>query len=138
MTTLTHSYPPAKEGQHHPDPPAEAVNRSTTLFSDKEAKFIVKPSLMRLLRTECEKKDQARTSFRYGVVASLLAEYLIRRKNVLFDPRNLQVARVHLDPLCKVFGVARFHKSQVGNLRRAQLTPAHSDPGTWRITTRTT
>ena len=63
---------------------------------------------------------------------------MIRRKNILFDPRNLQVARIHLDPLSKVFGVARFHRSQVGNLLRAQLTPAHSDPGTWWITTRTT
>ena len=119
-------------------PPAEAVNRSTTLFSDKEVKFIVKPSLMRLLKTGCEKKDQSRASFKYNKVASLLTEYLIRRRNALFDPRNLQVARVHLDPLGKVFGVARFHKSQVRNLWRAQLTPSHSDTGTWRITTRTT
>ena len=68
MISLTPSYPPAKEGQH-------------TLFPDRETKFIVNPSLMRLIRTECEKKDQAKA-----------AEYLIRRQNILFDPINLQVS----------------------------------------------
>ena len=61
-----------------PRPPAKAANRSTTLVPDRETKFIVKPSLMRLLRTECEGKDQAKAVFKYGEVASLLAEYLIR------------------------------------------------------------
>ena len=62
----------------------------------------------------------------------------MRRKNILFDPRNLLIARVHMDPLGKVFGLARFHKTQVRNLLISQLVPAHSKRRIWRITTKTT
>ena len=37
-------------------PPAKTT-QPTTLVPDKEAKYIVKPPLMGLLRTECEEKD---------------------------------------------------------------------------------
>ena len=97
------------------------ASTSTTLGPDKEAKYTVNPPLMELLRTECEETDKA--SFTYEEVFHLLSKYLLKRRGTLFDPRNIQVARVHQDPLGRVLGgIARFHRCQVPNLLRAQLT----------------
>ena len=97
---------------------------NATLVLDKEAKYTVKPSLIVLLRTECEEKDRDKAAFTYEEVFHLFSKYLIRRRETLFDPRNIHVARVHQDPLGRVLGgIARFHRCQVPNLLRAQLTP---------------
>ena len=94
---------------------------NATLAPVKEAKYTVKPSLMVLLRTECEEKDKA--AFTYEEVFHLLSKYLLKRRETLFDPRNIKVARVHQDPLGRALGgIARFHSCQVQNLLRAQLT----------------
>ena len=94
---------------------------NATLVPVKEAKYTVKPSLMVLLRTECEEKDKA--AFTYLEVFHLLSKYLLKRRETLFDPRNIKVARVHQDPLGRALGgIARFHSCQVQNLLRAQLT----------------
>ena len=101
-------------------------SRAQPLVPDKEAKYNVKPCLMVLLRTECEEKDKA--TFTYEEVVQLLFKYLLKRRETLFDPRNLQVVRVHDDPLGRALGgIARFHRCQVPNLLRAQLTPAVKD-----------
>ena len=68
-------------------------NVSTTPVTFKEAKYIVKPSLLGLLRTECEKKDRAKSAFKFEEVLKLLFKYLIRRRDTLFDARNHTVAR---------------------------------------------
>ena len=79
---------------------------------------------MGLLRTECEEKDQTKAAFTFEEVLKLLFKYLVRRRDSLFDPRNLKVARVHLDPLGRALGgIVRFHRCQAENLLRAQLTP---------------
>ena len=94
------------------------------LVPDKDTKYIVKPSLMGLLRSECEEKDRAKAAFKFEEVLSLLFKYLLRRRVALFDARNLKVARIHLDPLGRVLGgIARFHRCQAEKLLRAQLTP---------------
>ena len=94
---------------------------NTSLVPDKETKYTVKPSLMVLLRTECEEKDKA--TFTFEEVFHLLSKYLLKRRDTLFDPRNIKVARVHHDPLGRVLGgIARFHRCQAPNLLRAQLT----------------
>ena len=78
---------------------------------------------MGLLRTECGEKDRAKAAFKFEEVLKLLFKYLVRRRDSLFDPRNLKVARVHLDPLGRALGgIARFHRCQAENLLRAQLT----------------
>ena len=97
------------------------ASTSTTLGPDKEAKYTVKPPLMELLRTECEETDKA--TFTFEEVFHLLSKYLLKRRDTLFDPRNIKVARVHHDPLGRVLGgIARFHRCQAPNLLRAQLT----------------
>ena len=79
-------------------PPAKTTNVPTTLVPDKEAKYIVKPSLMGLLRTECEEKDRAKAAFKFEEVLKLLFKYLIRKRDTLFDARNHKVAQIHRDP----------------------------------------
>ena len=112
---------------------ASTSNASTTIVPDKDAKYNVKPPLMELLRTECEEKNKA--TFTYKEVVHLLFKYLLKRRETLFDPGNLKVVRVHEDPLGRALGgIARFHRCQVPNLLRAQLTPAVKD-GTERIKT---
>ena len=107
-------------------PPAKTTDVPTTLVPDKEAKYIVNPSLMGLLRTECEEKDRAKAAFKFEEVVNLLFKYLIRRRDTLFDSRNIKVARVHHDPLGRALGgIARFHICQAENLLRAQLSPVN-------------
>ena len=106
-------------------PPAKTTN-VPLIIPDKEAKYIVKPSLMGLLRSECEEKDRTKTAFKVEEVVNLLFRYLNRRKDTLFDSRNIKVARVHLDPLGRVLGgIVRFHRCQAENLLKAQLSPVN-------------
>jgi len=101
---------------------ASTSNASTTIVPDKDAKYNVKPPLMELLRTECEEKDKA--TFTYEEVFHLLSKYLLKRRERVFDRRNLKVVRVHEDPLGRALGgIARFHECQVPNLLRAHLIP---------------
>ena len=103
-------------------PHGKTSNVTTT--PDQEAKYSVNPSLMGLLRTECEEKDRTKAAFTFEEVVNLLFKYLIRRRDTLFDPRNQKVARIHLDPLGRALGgISRFHRCQAENLMRAQLTP---------------
>ena len=51
-------------------PPAKTTDVPTTLVPDKEAKYIVNPSLMGLLRTECEEKDRAKAAFKFEEVVN--------------------------------------------------------------------
>ena len=82
---------------------------------------------MGLLRTECEEKDRAKAAFKFEEVVNLLFKYLIRRRDTLFDSRNIKVARVHHDPLGRALGgIARFHICQAENLLRAQLSPVNT------------
>ena len=68
---------------------ARIVNVSTILIKDKEAKFIIKPLLMRLLRAECEGKDRNKIVFKYEEIVGLLSKYIMKRRNSLFDHRNI-------------------------------------------------
>ena len=105
-------------------PPAKTVCVSTTCTPSKDARFIIKPLLMQLLKTECKEEDKARVVFKYEEMVNLFSKYLIRRRDSLFDPRNIKVARVHPDPLPRALcGIARFLRCQAENLLRAQLTP---------------
>ena len=85
---------------------------------------------MELLRTECEETDKA--TFTFEEVFHLLSKYLLKRRDTLFYPRTIKVARVHRDPLGRALGgIARFHRCQIPNLLRAQLTPAVKDRTDW-------
>ena len=65
------------------------VNITSSLFVNKEAKFIIKPKLLQVLRTECQDEDETRTVFKYEEIIVLLSKYITKVKNTLFHPRNL-------------------------------------------------
>jgi hypothetical protein len=107
-------------------PPAKTSNVTTAQVPNKYFKYIVKPLLMGLLRSECDEKDRTKAAFKFDEVLSLLFKYLLRRRGTLFDSRNIKVARVHLDLLgTAVGGIVRFHRSQAEKLLKAQMSPAY-------------
>ena len=108
-------------------PPAKTSNVTTAQVPNKD-KYIVKPLLMGLLRSECDEKDRTKAAFTFDEVISLLFKYLLRRRGTLFDSRNIKVARVHLDPLGRALGgIVRFHRCQAENLLKAQITSIGDD-----------
>ena len=100
------------------------MNITSSLFLDKEARFMIKLDLLQVLRTECNDEDKLRTIFKYKEVIALFSVYIINRKATLFHPRNQLVARVQSDPLgAALGGISRLHRCQVNNLLREQLIP---------------
>ena len=75
---------------------ARIVNVSNILITDKQAKFMIKPLLMRLMRAECEGKDRNKIVFKYEEIVGILSKYIMKRRNSLFDHRIIRLARVHL------------------------------------------
>ena len=64
------------------------TNTSNNLFTNKEAKFVIKPKLLQVLRTECEGDYKTRIVFKYEEIIALLSKYIMKRKNTLFDHRK--------------------------------------------------
>ena len=69
--------------------------------------------------------NREQTSFSIPQVSTLLSQYILMKKNELFDPRNIKLALVMNDPLGEAFGVSAFHRTQVPSLVRTQLIPCH-------------
>ena len=67
-------------------PHGKKSNVSTT--PDQEAKYSVNPSLMGLLRTECEEKDRTKAAFTFEEVPKLLFKYLIRRHYLIQETKK--------------------------------------------------
>ena len=60
-------------------------------------------------------------------ITRLLSAYILSKKHLIFDKRNIKLALVENDPLGKAFGVTAFHRCQVNALLRTQLVPVHPD-----------
>ena len=98
------------------------VDVSPVLFTDKDAEFTLKPKFLQVIRS-VPGVDQTKTIFTYEDTTCLFSKYILSRKDVIFDPRNIKVALVAEDPIGEAFGVRAFHRCQVNNLLRSQLTP---------------
>jgi len=111
-----------------PQPPRilRTANISTALFTDKNAKFTLKPKFLSVVQT-VPGTDQTKTVFTYEEVTLLLSKYILSRKDDIFDPRNIKLALVANDPIGDAFGVRAFHRCQVNNLLRSQLIPVNLD-----------
>ena len=68
------------------------------LFVAQEARFIVKPNLLTILKTVIKNQDREKRIFRYQEIFILFSAYIIRKKDILFLPNNQLVARVDRDP----------------------------------------
>ena len=112
--------------QQHSSRITRTANISTAIFTDKNAKFTLKPKFLKVVRlVPCI--DNTQTVFSYEEVTFLLSKYILARKKEIFDPRNIKLALVGNDPLGDAFGVKAFHRCQVNNLLRSQLIPVNSD-----------
>jgi len=102
------------------------ANISTAVFTDKNAKFTLKPKFLKVVRTVPD-INPMKTVFTYEEVTLLLSKYILSRKDQIFDPRNIKLALVTNDPIGEAFGVKAFHRCQVNNLLRSQLIPVNND-----------
>ena len=104
----------------------KSTNILTTTYTNKYAKFTVRPNLLKVLQM-VPGIDNTKTVFSYEEITQLLSKYIISRKNDIFDPRNKLLALVANDPISLAFGVKSFHRCQVNNLLKHQLIPVSSD-----------
>lgn len=111
-----------------PVPPRiiRTANISTAIFTDKNAKFTLKPKFLTVVQS-VPGTNPTKTVFTYEEVTLLLSKYILSRKNEIFDPRNIKLALVQNDPIGDAFGVRAFHRCQVNNLLRSQLIPVNND-----------
>lgn len=118
-----------QQTQQQPTAPPRIVksaNISITTYTNKHAKFTLKPKLLEVLRLVPDTNPN-QTVFSYDKITQLLSKYIISRKDDIFDPRNLMLALVAGDPIGQAFGVSAFHRCQVNNLLRGQLIPVNPD-----------
>ena len=92
----------------------------------QDAKFRLKPLFLIVVRS-VEGTNPEQTIFTYQEVTLLLSKYILAKKDVLFDHRNIKLAIVKNDPLGAAFGVSAFHRCQANALLRSQLIPLHPD-----------
>ena len=70
-------------------------------------------------------------------ITRLLSAYILSKKHLIFDKRNIKLALVENDPLGKAFGVTAFHRCQVTALLRTQLIPVHPNSSPDQLSTTT-
>lgn len=90
------------------------------IYRDKNSLFKLKPDFLAALAS-LPNFCQNQTIFSYYEVTLLLSKYILSKKDVFFDPRNIRLAMVNNDPLGKAFQVKAFHRCQVTNLLQKQL-----------------
>ena len=105
-------------------PSANAVIARVSMNQDfdVEGKYLVKPEFLKVLHSIKGVNPEQRV-FQYTELTELLSKYILSKKDLLFDGRNIRVAVVENDDLGKAFGVKAFARCQVPSLLRAQLTP---------------
>ena len=118
-----------QQTQQQPSVPPRIIrtaNISTTTYTNKYAKFTLKPKFLKVLQL-VPGTNPKQTVFSYEEITNLLSKYIISRKNEIFDRRNIKLALVADDPIGEAFGVKGFHRCQVNNLLRSQLIPVNPD-----------
>ena len=106
--------------------------KSTIRASEPSSTFTCKPEFLRVMQTLPNVNKDQRV-FSYEEIVMNLSSYIMNKKHQFFDTRNVKLAMVKDDILGKAFGVDAFHRCQVHNLLRGQLTPINAsspnDPG---------
>lgn len=84
--------------------------------------FKVEPDLLAIFRT-LDEVEQDREIFSYQELSKFLSRYILAKKMVFFDNRNIKVVIVQGDPLGQALNVRAFHRTQVMTLLRTKLIP---------------
>ena len=98
------------------------ANISTAIFTNKNAKFTLKPLFLKVIQS-VHGTNSEKTVYTYEEVTLLLSKYILSKRDNMFDHRNIKLALVSGTPLGDAFGVSAFHRCQVNNLLRSQLIP---------------
>ena len=113
---------PQQQSQQQPPRIIRTANSSTAIYTDKNAKFTLKPKFLKVVQL-VPGADPKQRIFSYEDVTILLTKYILSRKDTMFDTRNIKLALIADDPLGDAFGVKAFHRCQVNNLLKKQLIP---------------
>ena len=119
--------PPRPIRLARPVPRVAAANNIMTAFINRNDLFQLRPKLLRIIQS-VRGVGQERSIFTFEEATTLLSRYIISRKHIIFDDRNIKVAIIHNDPLGEAFGVRAFQRIQVSNLLRSQLLPVTLTP----------
>lgn len=102
---------------------------------DINAEYFIKPHFMAVLR--CSSVIQNRFSIcPYRSVCNALSDYLMARKSIFFDLRNVTICNAIGDPLAKAFNVNYFSRCQVTRLIRSQCIPIRRSKRVKRLSRR--
>ena len=87
----------------------------------------LKPDFLYVIRL-APGANQRQNVFTLSEITFLFTQYILSRRNLIFDHRNKLVALVENDPLGKAFGVKAFHRDQALRLIHTQITPVMPIP----------
>jgi hypothetical protein len=106
--------------------PDNKINPS--IYSDINARFELKQDFRTLLSSLPNFKSNQKL-FAYAEITKYLSSYILSKKELFFDKRNIKVALIKDDPLSQLFQVDSFHRCQVTNLLRRHIiyVSAHSE-----------
>ena len=100
-------------------------SKSIIKATEPSSTFTCKPEFLRVMQTLPNVNKDQRV-FSYEEIVMNLSSYIMNKKHQFFDTRNVKLAMVKDDILGKAFGVDAFHRCQVHNLLRGQLTPINA------------
>ncbi len=92
-----------------------------TVYSNINAKFELKSNFRSVLLT-LPTFNHNQKLFSYNEVSLLLSRYILSKKDIFFDSRNVKLAIIRGDPLSKAFQVDSFHRCQLTSLLRKKLS----------------
>ena len=102
----------------------ERTRRSTSIVTNvddtEDTKYRVKPFFLDVLHS-VEGANQDKVIYSRSEAATMLSQYILAKRDTLFDSRNIKLALVEGDLLGKAFGVKAFHRDQVNTFLRSQL-----------------
>ncbi len=95
-------------------------NLPSEVYLDINSRFEPSPALRVVFATRPTFDDEE-VYYPYGQLTQWLSEYILAKKEQIFDIRNDKLAIVKDDPLGKAFKVDHFHRTQVTNLLKKCL-----------------
>ena len=90
-------------------------NLPSQVYLEENSLFEPAPALRVVLATR-PNFDDAEVYYPFGQLTQWMSEYILSKKEQLFDSRNIKLAIVKDDPLGVAFKVDHFHRTQVTSL----------------------
>ena len=104
-----------------------ATSNVSPRVTDEDIRYTLKPDFLYVIRL-APGANQRQNVFTLSEITFLFTQYILSRRNLIFDHRNKLVALVENDPLGRAFGVKAFHRDQALRLIHTQITPVMPIP----------